>query len=189
MLFDFLDNPIGFLIDKFQGQGVDSLFSGPVFESMRNTFIALDIFLVIMFFFAFIKSWKYRPKLHPNVRVAHKSFTLRDDVMKRRWDAVRARVEGGSADGMRLAVIEADKLADDVLKQLGLQGEHMADRLGKVSETEVRTLDRLWRAHRVRNDLVHSPGFTLSTGEAKRVIDDYEAFLKEVKVLGGGEHH
>jgi len=66
---------------------------------------------------------------------------------------------------------------------MGLAGEHMADRLGQIKEAEVRTLDRLWRAHRVRNDLVHSPGFSLSLFDAKRVIDDYEAFLKEVKVL------
>jgi hypothetical protein len=176
----------------FEGREIGPIFSSPVFESMRNTFLFLDALLVVLFFFAFAKSWKYRPKLHPNVRVAHKGFTLRDEAMKRRWDAVKARAESGSGDSLRLAVIEADKLADDALKQLGLQGEHMADRLGKVSESQVHTLDRLWRAHRVRNDLVHSPGFSLSATDAKRVIGDYEAFLKEVKVLGGGgegEHH
>jgi transposase len=183
MFIDFLNDPIGFLIDALPGSGASSLVSGPVFQSMRNTFLVLDAILVIMFFFSFAKSWKYRPKLHPGVRVVHKTFTLRDDVLQKRWDTIRTRVEGGSADGMHLAVIEADKLVDDALKQMGLEGEHMADRLGKISDTEVRTLDRLWRAHRVRNDLVHSPGFSLSAGDAKRVIDDYEAFLKEVKVL------
>jgi len=184
MFTDFLDDPIGFIVNSLNksdlfGKGAPH----PTLDVFRQTFIVIDWILVFAFIFAFIKSLKYRPKLHPKVQVKKKTFTLRNEVFKNRWAGVRAKVDAGTTDGVRLAIIDADKLADDVLRQMGKTGEHMADRLAQIKESEVRSLERLWRAHRVRNDLVHSPGFAISLIDAKRVIDDYEAFLKEVKAL------
>ncbi|MDP3975076.1 MAG: hypothetical protein Q8P88_02220, partial [Candidatus Jorgensenbacteria bacterium] len=82
-----------------------------------------------------------------------------------------------------LAIIEADKLVDDALKTSGLQGEHMADRLEKLRVEDYPTLDRLWRAHRVRNELVHTPDFGINEGDAKDVLRVYEKFLKELGAL------
>jgi len=45
------------------------------------------------------------------------------------------------------------------------------------------TLDKLWEAHRVRNNLVHTPDFNIPQAKAEEVVGDYEAFLKEVKAL------
>lgn len=37
--------------------------------------------------------------------------------------------------------------------------------------------------HRMRNDLVHTPGFVLSLEDAKMALEGYEAFLKELEVI------
>ena len=84
---------------------------------------------------------------------------------------------------MKLAIIDADGLVDDVLKQMGLPGEHFADRLARLTPEELKTFDKVWTAHRVRNDLVHTPGFALGLDEARRVMKSYEAFLIEIKAI------
>jgi len=59
----------------------------------------------------------------------------------------------------KLAVIEADKLADMVLRKAGVRGESMADRLRAVEKTIDRSVyQRMWEAHKVRNELVHEIG-------------------------------
>lgn len=146
-------------------------------------FLAFDVVLVVALVWVIQKGLAFRPRVHPSHTTSRRTLTLRDALMQERWRAVLAKAASGSADAFRIAVIDADKLADDALRQLGLEGEHMADRLEKIAPAELRSLERLWRAHRIRNDLVHTPGFELSREAAARTLEDYEAFLKEVQVL------
>ena len=166
------------LTAQFANPGLQSAY-----EIARGVFIILDGALLILFIFSFIKSVPFRPKIHPEHGAHKKAFTLQDALLKERWDAVMKKMEAGSKDSLGLAVIEADKIVDDALTQLGLEGEHMADRLEQLSEDDVRALPRLWRAHRVRNNLVHTPGYELTPEQVKIVIADCEAFLKEIKLL------
>ena len=85
---------------------------------------------------------------------------------------------------LTLGIIEADSFIDDVLKKMDLRGEHMADRMEQLTRMDLKSADNLWKAHRVRNDLVHTSGFTLSKGDAERALQYYEDFLKEVGMLG-----
>jgi len=96
---------------------------------------------------------------------------------------VLKRIGTGTQEGLRLAIIEADKLADDALKRMGFAGEHMADRLDKISDDDLRSLDKLWRAHRIRNNVVHTPGFELSPASSRQVIEEYQAFFTEIGLL------
>ncbi len=162
----------------------DSSFWLPVYRVGRSFFIMLDAALFIGLVFAIIKGLPFRPKLAPHTGGAVKrTFTLRDALARDRWQDITKKASAGSPDLMKLAVIEADKLADDALKQFGLQGEHMADRLQQVRPEELRSLNALWASHRLRNEFVHTPGYHASAEEIRKALQGYEAFLKEVKVL------
>lgn len=179
-LFRGVDFPSLGGIENFGGPG----FWDSIFVAARTVFIVLDIILLIAFLWVFMKAWQYRPRLEPYKVRQKRSFTIRDAVFKERWDFLTRKVaESKTVDALKLAIIEADKLADDALKKLGVRGEHMADRLEHLSSGEMRTLERLWRAHRLRNDLVHTPDFNLTPELAGRTLEDYRAFLKEIGVL------
>lgn len=156
-----------------------------VYRVVYVIFILLNLAVFGLFAFALVKLWGYRPKIHPERHAGNgrKITTLADAIVKERWAGVAKKYSSGRPDELKLAVIEADKIADDILKRLGLEGQHMADRLGRISPEELGTLNRLWRAHRLRNDLVHTPGFALTPEAAKGAIADYEAFLKEIGAL------
>ena len=56
----------------------------------------------------------------------------------------------------KIAVIEADKLVDTVLRRAGLDGASMADRIRKTEKMVSRNVyQSMWDAHKVRNELVH----------------------------------
>lgn len=179
---NFFSNPAGG-IWKWISFFTDSESWFKIWEAMRVSFIVLDAIVITAFVGVFIASFKHRPHLRPSYTPHKKTFTLREAVLKEHWGKIKARAAAGSPDTLRVAIIDADKFTDDVLKQMGLEGEHMADRLEKISSQEVRSLDRLWSAHRLRNNLVHTPGFQVSAAESKKALEDYEAFLKEIKVL------
>jgi glucuronate isomerase len=80
-------------------------------------------------------------------------------------------------------VLEADALVDFFLKDVGYEGDHMADRLGKIRSEEVKTLEQVWKAHRVRNDIAHTPGYRLSEHQAQETLNAFRAFLIEMGAL------
>lgn len=148
-------------------------------------FILVDIALVIGFVYAFNKAWKFHPKyeIEEGQTVAARRETMHDIVMKERWHAIMTKFATGTPEAARLSIIEADALVDTALKGMQIEGEHLADRLSNLETDEIESMPRIWRAHRLRNDLVHTPGFSVTQADAERTMDDYQAFLKEIEVI------
>ena len=84
--------------------------------------------------------------------------------------------------GAKLALIEADKLLDNVLKSMFMPGETLAERL-KVAAYKYPKVRQVWNGHRLRNQLVHDSSFQVSPRQVKSALRDYEAALKTLNVL------
>ena len=77
----------------------------------------------------------------------------------------------------RLAIIEADTMLDELTKEMGLEGETMADRL---KNAQWRNINDAWEAHKVRNRIAHEGfSFPLNQRETKRIIGLYENVFRE----------
>lgn len=162
-----------------------------IYDIVCGIFILIDAVLVFGFLYALSEGWKFRPHFYPHASHAQTASghaapvaDPRRKMVQERWQGIMKKFnEATSNDSRKLAIIEADKLIDTLLKDSGFEGEHMADRLQQLSPEKVTTLDRLWRAHRLRNQIVHSHDFEISPTLTERTIEDYEAFLKETKFL------
>jgi hypothetical protein len=157
-----------------------------IYIVVATIFIVVDIVLVIGFIYAFSKAWRFHPDYETKEDVgptaAHRQ-TVHDVVMRERWHATMAKFALATPEAARVAIIEADALVDAALKGMQIEGEHLADRLSNLESDEIKSMPRIWRAHRMRNDLVHTPGFMITSQDAERTMRDYEAFLKEIEVI------
>ena len=156
---------------------------GNIFFTLRIVFIVLDIILIILFVYVFFKSLPFRPKFVFNPKPDKKSLLVRDATLKKHWQEIIRKAYNSPPQSLTLGIIEADGFIDDILKRMGLKGEHMADRLESLGNRGLKTVEKLWKVHKIRNDLVHTPGFILSLTDAKGVLRNYELFLKEIEVL------
>lgn len=150
---------------------------------VRWLFIFLDLIVITAFVIVFFKALDYRPKLSHRYKAREKKPLFDTKLFANRFARIVKNAAKSPPQSYVLAIIEADKLVDDALKAMGLEGEHVADRLEKLRVEDHPTLDRLWRAHRVRNELVHTPDFGIEEGDAKDVLKVYEKFLKELGAL------
>lgn len=162
---------------------IERLLQIPTLTIINFILILLDILVVVGFFYALSQALKFRPPFTLFTTPARKVLTLRDAILRERWQALLRKTNPQSTESLKIGIIEADKIADDVLKRLGFSGQHMADRIAQLDEDEFLSVKRLWNAHRFRNNIVHTPDFQLVPEKAQRVIQDYQAFLKEVGVL------
>src|SRR3990167_5557173 len=81
---------------------------------------------------------------------------------------------------LRLAVLEADVLLDEMVTHMGYHGDSLGERLRSVEKSDFVTLDKAWEAHAVRNKIAHEgSAFPLANREAKRVIGLYEEVFRE----------
>ncbi len=154
---------------------------------MRVVFIVLDIALFVGLIMVFPKARKYRPDLPSSFR-AEKSEVADNsafdaDMFRKHWEKIQNGAFITPPQSLTLAIMAADNLVGDALKQMGLKGENIADRLEQLSPQRFKTLNDLWRAHKIRNDLVHTVGFEVKDSEAKEILDIYESFLMEIGAL------
>ncbi len=162
-------------------QAVATLWTA--FSGLRLLFVILDAVLFLIFCYALIKAFGVRPRFHADWRPKKRVMTLQHAVFHEKWDAIMKKFHAGSSDTQRVAIIEADALADQALQGMSMSGETMAERLMNLNAEEVPSLNRLWKAHRMRNDIVHTQGFGFTPQEAESALKDYEVFLRDVGAL------
>ena len=100
-----------------------------------------------------------------------------------RWQEIVKMVESKDETSWHLAVIEADKFFDNVMKRLGYSGDNFSERLKQVHPTEVSSLNDIWQSHRIRNLLTHDINYKLSQDDARRAVGAYERAMKDLDVL------
>lgn len=99
-----------------------------------------------------------------------------------RWAEVQRHITSVREAEWKFAVIEADKIVDDILKN-SFPGETMGERLMNIDRSQMETLNGLWEAHKIRNRLVHDTNYFLRYTEAKKAIILYERALKELHAI------
>lgn len=98
------------------------------------------------------------------------------------WKQIIETSEHGGLMAHKLAIIEADKLLDRVLKSMFIPGETLGERLKAVGYSYP-ALREVWPAHKLRNQLVHEATFELTSSQARYALRKYEKALKALRVL------
>jgi len=100
-----------------------------------------------------------------------------------RWIQIKQKLETKKESDYKLAILEADKILDDLLKRMMVRGKDMGKRLKQINEELLPSIKRLRQSHRVRNKIAHKRDYHLSYSEAERVLENYETALRELRIL------
>lgn len=104
-------------------------------------------------------------------------------VAGQRWDEVKARLKKGDEADLKLAVIEADSLMEEILKRMGLPGATFEERLKQIEVQEIKSVGKIWATHQLRDKIVHGPDFHITQEEAEAAVGNIEEALKELEYL------
>ncbi len=173
-------------------------------QNITPIFVILDILLIITGMYALVRVWPLKQgmtlfglKPHEHGHDAHGGHggahgeahapahgghaPTGNPATLRHWSNIVHRANTGTPENLRWAVMEADALVDHVLKQRGMPGETFADRLNEARFTGSKIVEKVFEAHRLRNELAHTPGFQMSSHQAERALVSFRDFLKELK--------
>jgi len=173
MLFDIYD----FLIDFFSSPG----FSRAVFI-FKLISISLSMVLITGIIILLRKTNILGSKIK-EAKTIWKVPKLPVGKIQKNWQEIKNKLESRNESDCKLAVIEADKLLDDILKKMGYRGTSLGDRLSQLKLSDLSNIDKVWSAHKVRNLIVHDSNYKLSLDETEKVIKIYEETLNNLLAL------
>ena len=79
-------------------------------------------------------------------------------------------------------IINADKLLDKAMMEMGISGKTMGDRLKKC-DGRFTNLNAVWRAHKLRNAIAHESDLEISYKQAFNALAIYKQALKELGAI------
>jgi len=101
-----------------------------------------------------------------------------------RWHYVLSLVESLNPSDWRVAVIEADTMMEEFLRDKNFVGESLSELLKDAQGGGVQYVDDAWKAHLIRNQIAHEGSdFAFNQNEARRAIKMYENFFEELGVI------
>lgn len=103
--------------------------------------------------------------------------------LEARWQEVKRHLDSIKEAEWKFALIEADKIVDDILRQAGFSGETLGERLKGILPGQLVSLQALWSAHKLRNAMAHDVNFNARYAEIKEAIGNYEKALQELGAL------
>lgn len=107
--------------------------------------------------------------------------SLDQEKYRSRWLAITQGM-GETAESWQFAIMNADKLLDQALKERGVSGETMGERL-KNSKAHLSNVDSVWRAHKLRNRIAHEDGVNVSKRQTNEALKIFKKALTDVGAL------
>ncbi|MDB5183470.1 MAG: hypothetical protein JWO07_151 [Candidatus Saccharibacteria bacterium] len=99
-----------------------------------------------------------------------------------RWLAIEQSLEKGNEASYHLAIMNADKLVDNALRETGYKGQTMGDRL-KSARGKLAHRNDLWSAHKLRNKIAHEQDVKVGYDQARRALAGFKVTLKDLGAI------
>lgn len=103
--------------------------------------------------------------------------------IQKKWSEIETRIKLGDGLQNKVAILEADKLVDEVLFNIGYKGNNMKERLDSANATQIEEIDNLIEAHAIRNRIIQEDNFNIDNQESERVMGLYREFLDNLEII------
>ena len=111
-----------------------------------------------------------------------RGYTFNRENYQAKFLAIENGLVKESPATWKMTIIEADKLLDKALVEMGVPGRTMGDRL-KRSGDKFENVNAVWRAHKLRNAIAHESGFEVSHKQASNALTIYKQALKNLGAI------
>ncbi len=99
-----------------------------------------------------------------------------------RWLKIENGLDKDDPRSYNFAVLEADKLLDKALTEMGLPGQSMGERLKKIGD-KMPDIQKIWQAHKLRNQIVHESDFSVNYQQARQALMIFRQALKNLGAI------
>ena len=108
--------------------------------------------------------------------------TLDQDKYRSRWLSLENCLKKDDQNSYLACIMNADKLLDQALRERGLSGKTMGERM-KQYQGKWTNGNGVWAAHKLRNRLAHEPDAQVDYERARQALVSFKQGLKDVGAI------
>lgn len=139
-------------------------------QTVSIIFFLAAVLIVGGILFAVISFSKHSPK------------GLKKEYYQQQWLSIESQLKKDQASSFTLCVLNADKLLDKALKESGVKGETMGERM-KNYQSKWSNSQNVWGAHKLRNRLAHETDVNINYDQSRRALAAFRQALKDTGAL------
>lgn len=160
------------------GVGGNIFDVSPFFQSLKIILSILAIIFITIILYSLIRLYE----INKEEREKEEGVVVVPEEKPRndKWIKIEERVSSVNPSDWRVAILEADNMLDDLIRQQGYRGDNLGERMKAVEPADFSSINSAWEAHKVRNRIAHEGSeFFLSHKEARRIVGLYEQVFRE----------
>lgn len=180
------ENDIDYIEESDQGfifKMITSFWSAvSVLKYIFLLFIVLSIPSIVYLYKEIVKLRKSeRLLLYPN---GVKEQINEVGLINPDWERILILLESKNENDWRQAVMEADIMLSQLLRNMYLPGDTIGEKLKAVETADFTTIDKAWEAHKFRNNIAHDGvAFVINEHQVKRILDLYKSVFEEFGII------
>lgn len=166
-----------------------SLFTSLAIFWEESWFVAVLKFLALVYTLVLIANvilimvlTDIKASVRENITGTHRPTGSRNKYIKR-WETILSRLESANPSQYKVAILEADVFAEEVLEALGYHGSNMKERLEAMRDYDLETKGELVTGHAVRNRIIQESAFEPTREEAEATLRHFSNFFKEADLF------
>jgi hypothetical protein len=101
----------------------------------------------------------------------------------KRWETILSRLSTNNPSQYKVAILEADIFAEEILDALGYHGANMKERLDNMSSYAIETKGDLVTGHAIRNRVIQEAHFEPTREEAEEALRYFSNFFREADIF------
>ena len=169
---------------------ISDVISYLVSPSLQEKFLPIRIIFIFFgvvflggaIWFFFFTSWFKKIFWQDFMEIlTYKPYWIKKTASK--WYKIAERLKKGQENEYKLAFIQADKMLDNSLEKMGYQGTSLGQRLEQIKVETISNIEDVWKAHKIKNNIVHDPNYKLTLDQAEKALNIYEKALHELGVF------
>lgn len=133
------------------------------------TFIIAILIVAVLVFVAILLTGK-------------RNYHFNIEAYQSRFLAIENKLQQNNPATFMTTIIEADKLLDKALMEMGVPGKTMGDRL-KRSGDKFTDINAVWRVHKLRNAIAHESDLEIGYKQANNALVIYKQALKDLGAI------
>lgn len=99
---------------------------------------------------------------------------------KKQWQLIEELLSENYNSSWKLAVVKADSLIENFLKQLGIKGNNFEELIQSLRLKGYQNLNLLEGAHQVSKEILINRDYNVSQKEARTIVNIYKKFWQDI---------
>ena len=151
--------------------------------SFKVVVLFIDLFMIAFIVYALLKTGWLNKILLYDVQefLTYKHYGL--SRTKSKWEEIEGYFKKGTEPEMKLAIVEANSLLDNILRIMSYKGKDLGSRLDGINEDILENLDDVKKYHKIYSNIVHDPTYRLDFKVAQDALKAYRDALVNLDAL------